>query len=119
MLPLSPPLSVLLLLELFCQRCLSSLKANSFGISNTHLASPMSCEPLAACYEPVSAACRSASLQRGCGDHACVPCFTLLFSWAATRQQPAPAGTYGGFGYGAKPGAHLDSVSFCLPLCHT
>lgn len=108
MLPLSPPLPVLLLVELFCQRCLSLLKANSFGISNTHLASPMSREPLAARYELVSAAFPSASVQ--CGwlrrgelwDHARVPCFTLLSSRAATRQRPTPAGTNSRFSYRAK-----------------
>lgn len=122
MLLLSPPLSVLLFVELFCQRCLSLLKANSFGISNTHLASPMSCEPLAARYELVSAAFPSANLQPGwlgCADHACVPCFTLLSSRAATRQQPAPAGTNSGFSFRAKPRAHLGSASSRLPLCHT
>lgn len=83
MLPFSPPLSVLLFIELFCQRCLSLLKANSFGISYTHLASPMSCEPLAARYERVSTAfplCQSpARLAELCGPRLCTLLHTPLF----------------------------------------
>lgn len=126
---LPPLLPVLLLPYLFWQRCLSLLGANVLRDRNIHswpLPPPMipslhvkiwgSCLSTVAlpiyhvaCWAVVSSAV----------DHACVAWFTLLSSWAATRQQPAPGGTNGGFSSGAKPGAHLVLVSFRLPLCHT
>lgn len=52
---------------------------------------------------------------RCAADHTCIAWFTLLSSWAATSQQPAPGGTNGGFGKEAKPGP----IWFWFPFsCH-